>query len=70
MKTTAKVKVRLVVEVDVGGAWGADCSLGQARSQGAEEARGKVAHMIQEHGRGGVRIVDMAALEMTVTDEF
>lgn len=37
-ETTAKVKVRFVVEVDTRGAWGEDCSMGQIRKQGTEEA--------------------------------
>lgn len=67
---TATVKVRLVVEVDTRGAWGEDCSMGQIRKQGTEEAVNALRRAIEAaNGLRPVvrfRIVSMDACDMVV----
>ena len=65
-RAMATVRVRVVVEVAVGGVWGADCAIGQARAQGTQGALDTVQRIIQEHGRGVIRVVGAEADVMTL----
>jgi hypothetical protein len=67
MKTTATVKVRVVVGVTLSSVWGDDCTVAQVRTQGAKEAEEAVWKALAGQGRFGVLGVE--ALEMVLTSE-
>lgn len=70
MKTSARVRVRLLVDVDVGDAWGGDCPLSQVRKQGGEAALGIMRRALEggTTERERVRVVDVSACEMVIED--
>lgn len=68
-RATATVRVRVVVEVAVGGVWGSDCTIGQARAQGTQGALDTVQRLIQEHGRGIIHVVGVEADVMTLENK-
>lgn len=65
---TAKVTVRLVVEVNTSATWGEDCSVGQVRSQGSQAALNALSDALfgDGKGRGRFRIVSQTACDMVV----
>lgn len=67
MKTTATVRVRVVVGVEVGSAWGDDCTVAQVRKQGAEAGENIVRNALADDKR--VKLFGVESLEMTVVNE-
>lgn len=47
-RTTAVARVRLVIEVPIGDAWGSDCTLAQVYQQAAEAARRRVESVVKD----------------------
>lgn len=66
-RQTAKVRVRVVVEVSTSSAWGPDCTIGQVYAQGASGAVKQVARAL--NGLSGARVVEASACEVVVTCE-
>lgn len=54
-RVTAKAVVNVTVEVSPGDVWGEECTIAQARSQGAESAMNKLARALTTDT--GLRIV-------------
>ena len=69
MKTTARVRARVTVSVDLGRAWGDDCTMSQVRQQGAEQAENRVRNALADSGAKGVTVLGVESLEMTVVSE-
>lgn len=67
MKTTATVRVRVVIGVDVGAAWGDDCTVAQVRKQGAEAGENIVRNALA--GEKRLKVLGVESLEMTVVNE-
>lgn len=64
-RITAVARVRVLVEVQVRGAWGEDCTVGQVHAQALEGAKDRIRSGL-EHG---VRAIEMVATDMIVTCE-
>lgn len=67
MKTSATVRVRVMLGVSVSSVWGDDCTVAQVRQQGTDGALAAVARALE--GAKGVSILGVEALEMTVLNE-
>lgn len=66
MKTKATARVTVVLVVDLGASWGADCSVGQVFAQAADDARGRVTRLI---GTGnGVSIADVKVSDVWLSE--
>lgn len=71
MKDTATtfVRVRLLVEVDLGSTWGADCSVGQVRAQATREATEMLQRRLAKEGGRPIKIVELAGLDVIVRSD-
>lgn len=71
-KRSAHAIVIVTLEVDVGAAWGGECSMDQVYKQGIEEAEGRIRNMIDDEakrrGRRGVRIVGVPKATAVVSE--
>jgi hypothetical protein len=63
----ATIRVQVLVEVAVGASWGDDCSVGQVRKQGVEEAVGAVTRLVHVEG-SKVRVVGAVASDMVLRE--
>jgi hypothetical protein len=67
---TATVRVRLVVEVTAHGAWGEDCTMGQIRKQGVEQATNSITTALSDYNdrrpSPRFRIVSVDACDMVI----
>jgi len=64
MTVTGKVRVQVVIDVDLDAAWGGDCTLEQVQAQGTREASARIAQALQ--GARGVRTVSVATGDVIV----
>ncbi len=67
MKTTATVRVRVVVGVEVDVTWSDDSTVSQVRRQGAENAVGLLQNALAGNAR--LKVLGAESLEMTVVSE-
>jgi hypothetical protein len=69
MRTTATVRVRVAVDVDVGSAWGQECTIGQAHSQAMDSALNAVRTCIEKGGRANIRVIEAVGVSVLLTSE-
>lgn len=67
MRTTATVRIRVVVGVEVSSTWGPNCTVAQVRDQGAREGEAAVRQALSE--ATALKVLGVEALEMTVVNE-
>lgn len=64
MSDSATVRVRVVIDVPVRGAWGPTCTVAQVQRQSIEEA---TAVLRRVAGTSGIRFVRVESCDMTVS---
>jgi hypothetical protein len=64
IQTTAKARVTLIVEVEVRGTWGDDCTVAQVHKQAAEEACGAIRNAADRHD---IKIIGEQKVDMITT---
>ena len=71
MSPKATVKVQVVLEVDVDAGWGKDCTIGQARAQGVENAERTVRLALEggEPERKRIRMVGIKSVDVIIRSE-
>lgn len=65
-RTTATVRVRLVVDVTTASAWGPDCTIQQVREQGASQAENILRNALKEEKRA--RVANVESLHITIDE--
>ena len=68
MDHSARARVTVTLEIDVGSNWGADCTVEQVYKQGAEEAVGRMRNVLDKCGVHNVRIIENPMVTAILTE--